>query len=159
MRAVSTAASAARHSIGALAEAFLIAAIIAAIALSLSAVYKPAAFVAGVGNAQAARAGVSIAFANSAVATTSWPTVGDAVSFRVGTAGIKTGDIAKLWVANKCSQGGTVVYAQYLAVHDGLAGPFGLSWAGGGASCTAYVWMFPSSETPLKGASMSYTAD
>jgi len=54
MRAVSTVASGLRHSAVAVAEALLIAAILAALLLALSPVYKPADFLAGPGSAQAA---------------------------------------------------------------------------------------------------------
>ncbi|HVL53581.1 MAG TPA: hypothetical protein VM344_04920 [Vitreimonas sp.] len=57
MRAVSTAASVVRHSLGAVGEALLIAAIIAALLLALAPVYKPADFLAGTGSAQAAKGG------------------------------------------------------------------------------------------------------
>ena len=159
MRAGSAIASSTRHVLGVAMEALLIAAIVATVALALSAVYKPAGFVAGVDDAHAASRGVTIAFANAAARTAGWPAAGDAVSFRIGTDGVKARDVNSLWVANKCSQNGKIVYTQYLAVHDGQAGTFDLSWGGGGASCTAYVWMFPNSETPLKGASMDYDAN
>jgi hypothetical protein len=160
MRAGSAIASGARHGVSIGFQALLIAAIIAMVALAMSAVYRPAGFVAGVADADAAPTrGVTIAFANAARTSAGWPVAGDDVSFRVGTDGVKTRDLAKLWVANKCSQDGSLVYAQYLAVHNGQAGPFELSWGGGTASCTAYVWMFPSSESPLKGASMDYDAN
>jgi hypothetical protein len=135
----------------------LIAAIIAALLLALAPVYAPANFLSGTGVADAGRTGVTIEFAVAA-RSASWPVAGDVVSFRVGTTGVKARDLNSLWVANKCSQDGVLVYAEYLPVSDSLAGPFLLSWGGGTASCTAYVWKFPASETPLRGASMTYTA-
>ena len=60
-----------------------------------------------------------------------------------------------LWVAVKCSGAG-VFTAEYLAVQwnadasMGTAGPFDVTGTEDGpvTSCTAYVWQFPSSETP-----------
>jgi hypothetical protein len=57
MRALSTAASVVRHSVGAVGEALLIAAIIAALLLALAPVYAPANFLSGTGVADAARGG------------------------------------------------------------------------------------------------------
>jgi hypothetical protein len=59
MRAVSTAASVARHSVGAAGEAFLIAAILAALLFALSPVFKPAGLLAGAGTAAAAKPGAA----------------------------------------------------------------------------------------------------
>ena len=157
MRAVSSITSGTRHIAGVGLQALLIAAILGLAALAASAVYKPAAFIAGVGPVDAGRATVSIAFAGVTRADTSGPSAGSSVSFAIGTGSVKDRDVAKLWVANKCSQDGALVYAQYEAVRDGLAGPFVLAFEGS-ATCRAYVWMFPSSETPLRGGSMDYAA-
>lgn len=62
----------------------------------------------------------------------------------------------KLWVANKCTDGADVHTAEYLPVQwnadasMGTAGPFDVTGTEDGpvTSCTAYVWQFPSSETP-----------
>jgi hypothetical protein len=75
---------------------------------------------------------------------------------------VKQSDLFYLWVANLCYQNGNLVSAKYLPVQNpgpnGLAGAFSLDWTGGGAAqCMAYVWMFPQSSTPLKGASMNYS--
>ncbi len=101
----------------------------------------------------------TITFANPQFAAfaESWPAAGDSVSFAV-TANVRDRDLYKLWVANKCSQDGVPVYAAYLPLHDGLTDPFTLDWPGGGAAdCVAYVWLFPDTETPLSGGSMSYS--
>jgi len=158
MRATSYITSGTRHVTGVVLQALLIAAIVASLAFAASLALGRAP--AGAGSVLAGvRGGVTIAFANAAARTdSSWPAAGDSVSFRIGTDGVKARDVNKLWVANKCRQDGEVVYAQYLPVKDGLAGGFDLSWGGGAASCSAYVWMFPSSETPIRGASMSYDA-
>ena len=48
------------------------------------------------------------------------------------------------------------MYSEYQFVFDGFAGPFTLGptshWSGGAADCTAYVWLFPDVQKPLKGA-------
>jgi hypothetical protein len=66
MRAVSTLASGARHLTGVAAQAILIAAIIALVALFLSPVYRPATWIAGTEQAAAARLGsISVTFDGS----------------------------------------------------------------------------------------------
>ena len=57
MRVVSALASTTRHSVGAVAEALLVAAIIAALLLAFAPVYQPADFLAGTESAQAAKGG------------------------------------------------------------------------------------------------------
>lgn len=119
------------------------------------------------GSALAARAGngggashntATIAFATAqTMSAESGPSAGDPVTFAV-TASVKERDLYRLWAANKCSQDGVVVYVQHQPVYSGLVGPFTLNWTGGGAAeCTAYVWMFPDSETALSGGSMNYS--
>jgi hypothetical protein len=157
MRAGPALVAVGRHVGGVGLQALLVAAIVATAALALSAVYRPAGFVAGLGDVDAGRPSVSISFASSARSGDGWPTAGSVVYFEVGTGSVKARDVPKLWVANKCRQGGDVVYAQYEPVHDGLAGPFAWSFDGA-ASCVAYVWMFPNSESPLRGGSMEYAA-
>jgi hypothetical protein len=105
----------------------------------------------------------TIEFANTSgtftAASATWPAKGDTVSFAVSASVHKERDLYLLWVANKCFQDGTIVYAEHHPVTDGLSGPFTLGWRGDGAAeCTAYVWMFPDTETPLRGASMTYSA-
>ena len=65
-----------------------------------------------------------------------------------------------LWLANRCFQGGELVYGESQRVVDGLAGPFTLgptpSWSGGAADCEAQVWLTGSSPKPINGATVSY---
>lgn len=109
------------------------------------------------------RVTATITFANASetftAASETWPAAGDTVSFAVSASVHKESDLYKLWVANRCFQDGTAVYAEYHPVTSGLSGPFTLGWSDGGAAeCTAYVWMFPDTETPLRGALMTYSA-
>jgi len=118
--------------------------------------------VALVGPANAAKVSATISFANKTGFAAAAPAAGGGVSFAVNASAVKQSDLYYLWVANLCYQNGNLVSAKYLAVQNpgpnGLAGEFKLDWAGGGAAqCTAYVWMFPQSSTPLKGASMNYS--
>ena len=64
MQAGSTIGSGARHVVGVGLQAVIVAAIIAVVALAMSAVYKPAGFVAGVDDAAAARGGKPALAAN-----------------------------------------------------------------------------------------------
>src|SRR5207247_4925253 len=79
------------------------------------------------------------------------PVYGYGVIFRVAQKGYE--NPYNLWVANKCSQDGVVVSARYSAIYwrdlpptTGIAGPIALSWTGGSADCTAYVYRFPDIE-------------
>ncbi len=161
MRARSAAASVVRHVGGLAAEALLIAALVAAVALFFSPVYAPAKFLAGTDNAFAGGrqvASIALVAPTGAATTANWPAAGSQVSFSV-TANVKASDVYKLWVANQCFQDGTKVYAQYQAVQNWIAGPFTLSWGGGGtASCTAFVFTYPMTATPLSGGTTTYTA-
>jgi hypothetical protein len=111
---------------GVAAEALLIAAIVAAIALALAPVYKPADIVAGTGTAAAAR-------------TTARITVPDGVYAGTTTASVNPGG-SGAWAFAECRQGGTVVLRQYRDAASGQAtfqlGPTP-SWTGGAADCTA----------------------
>ena len=78
------------------------------------------------------------------------------VAFNVEADLSKQSDLYKLWVANKCSKDGSLFTAEYQPVHDGKASGFTVE---SGMDCTAYVWMFPSSESPIRGASVSYHVD
>ena len=88
-------------------------------------------------------------------------TIYDTVSFSVSRDIVKKkSDLYSLWVGNKCYVGGNLVSTEYQGVQwpisgDGYAGLFSLN-SSRGAECTAYVWKFPSSETPLKDASVTY---
>ena len=84
------------------------------------------------------------------------------VTFAVTRSGGKANDAYKLWVANKCYANGEVVAAQYNAVTWYGGGEFPTTgkaegFSASGTSCTAYVWEFPSSETPLPRASTTYS--
>ena len=78
------------------------------------------------------------------------------VAFNVQADMKKESDLYKLWVANKCSKDGSMFTAEYQPVHDGKASGFAVE---SGMDCTAYVWMFPSSEDPIRGATVSYHVD
>jgi hypothetical protein len=83
-----------------------------------------------------------------------WPSWGDSVTFAV-TANVREGDLYNLWTVNRCSQNGVTVSLAFAPVDDGLAGPVGLEWPGGGAAeCTAHVETFEGK--PVRGASMTY---
>ena len=85
------------------------------------------------------------------------PQVGQSVTFSVST-NAREKDLGSLWVANRCRQNGVPVYQEYHGVQSGTSGPFTLNWPGGGAAnCTAYVWFFPDTETPLTGLTSEYS--
>ncbi len=97
-----------------------------------------------------------------AVTPDSVPLYGHGLIFRVAQQGYSNPYL--FWVANKCSQRGIVVSARYMAISwqnlpptAGVSGPFILSWLGGPADCTAYVYESPYSEIPL--ASVTYSVD
>ena len=92
----------------------------------------------------------------AASTTSAWPSAGSTVSFTV-TANVKASSVPYLWVANWCYQDGVAVYAEFQGVQSWSAGPFTLSWNGGAAQCTAYVFLFPNTNTPLPGGTMSYS--
>ena len=90
----------------------------------------------------------------------STPVYGFGLTFKVTQKGYENPYL--FWVANKCSVNGILVSTRYMAVswqnvppRAGTSGPFTLSWLGGSAACTAYVYESPNSETPL--ASMTYS--
>ena len=126
MRAISTAASAARHSLGAVAEAFLIAVIVAAVVLALSPVYQPANIIAGTGTAAAGRVTAKI-------------TVLDGVYAGTTTATLNPGG-SGAWAYAECYQGDTLVLRQYRDGSSGQAtfqlGPTPV-WTSGPADCRA----------------------
>jgi len=125
MRAVSTVASGLRHSAVAIAEALLVAAIIAGLLLALSPVYQPADFLAGTESAQAGRGSGSI-------------TVPDGTFAGTTTATVNPGGNA--WVRGRCYQGGVLVYEEYVRVDASNQAVLTLgptpSWTGGDALCT-----------------------
>jgi hypothetical protein len=177
VRAVSTAASTARHTVVAIFEALLILAIIGALVFGAASLagLRPAgsdsvfAAKGGNGGGNGGNAGanggsgggqsatINLVQLTDAAVTANWPTVDSRVAFAV-TANVKPSDTYLLWVANRCYQDGVVVSAEFQPVQDSVSGPFTLSWGGGGAaSCTAYVWIYPDTGTALSGGSMDYS--
>jgi hypothetical protein len=160
MRALSAAASGVRHVAGVIAEAGLIVAIIGALAFGVVAFGRApggaAEVRAGNGSGGGGNSTATIAFAPSGgLAAAGTPTVGSKVSFAV-TANVKASSVPYLWVANWCYQNGVAVYAQFLPVQNWTAGSFTLNWSGGTAACTAYVFLFPNTATPMSGGTMKY---
>jgi hypothetical protein len=127
MRALSTAASVVRHSLGAVGEALLIAAILAALLLALAPVYGPARTLTGAGVADAARVSGHI-------------TVPDGVFGGTTTATVNPGG-EKVWVHARCWQDGTLVYEQYVKVDANNQAVLNLGptpmWTSGAADCDA----------------------
>jgi hypothetical protein len=163
MKAVSTAASTARHTLLAAFEALLIVAIVAALALGVAlatghAGWANSIFAASGGSGGRQGATISLIEPTNAAVTASWPSAGSKVSFHV-TANVKSSDTYRLWVANQCFQDGAKVYAEFQPVLSGASGPFTLAWSGGGsAHCTSFVFLYPMTASPLSGGSMAYTA-
>jgi hypothetical protein len=114
MRAGATVTSGARHVVGVGLQALIISAILATVALAMSAVYKPAGFVAGVDDAAAARGGKPAIAANGsfiAIDGGSDLWLGGTVTFSTEAVGLK----GREWpmVLIKCWDGdGHVHYAQ-----------------------------------------------
>jgi hypothetical protein len=125
MRAVSTAASVARHSAGALFEALLIAVIIATVLVALAPGSKPANTLAGTGIAAAASRGVV--------------TVADGVFAGTTVATVNPG--GDTWVRGRCYQNGGLVYEEYVHVDANNKATLTLgptaNWTSGAATCTA----------------------
>jgi hypothetical protein len=132
MQAGSRFASGARHAIGVGLQALIVAAIIATVALAMSAVYKPAGFVAGVDDAAAAKP------ASGRI------TVAEPVSHGGTTTATVNPGGADVYVFVRCyapDMGGSYVFAAYYPVDsDDTAsiGPLASSkWTSGGAACVA----------------------
>ena len=99
----------------------------------------------------------TISFAGSGTFAAAQPKAGDTVAFAV-SANVKPSDTYNVMVRNRCTQNGIVMWVDDEPVLNGQASPFTFAWSGGGAAqCTAYVWVFPDSETALKGGSMTYS--
>ena len=131
MRAVPTIASGTRHIAGVGLQALLIAAILGLAALAASAIYKPAAFIAGVDNANAARnysGHISVPDGN----------YGDTTVATVNPGG-------DVWVRARCYQG-SLVYEQYVKTNGDNQATLTLgptpNWTGGDATCTAQEGTF-----------------
>ena len=128
MRAVYSLSSAARHSLGALGEALLIAAILAALLLALAPIYKPADTLVGTQD-------VGAAPRNSGHITVPDGVFGGTTEATVNPGG------DTIWVMAECWQNAQVVYRQYVKVGDDNVATLTLgptpSWQGGAASCSA----------------------
>ena len=131
MRPGSTIASGTRHVFGVGLQALLIAAILGLAALAASAIYKPAAFIAGVDNASAARNySGHISVPDGTYADTTVATVNPGGS---------------VWVRARCYQD-SLVYEQYVKVNGDNQATLTLgptpSWSGGDATCIAQEGTF-----------------
>lgn len=131
MRAGSAIGAGVRNTLEIGLQALLIAAIIALVALTFSAVYKPAGFIAGVGDTDARRA--SIWVMDSARSDDGALHYGDSVTF-----GYESSSAQSIQLA--CYQGGGLVFGA-AAMVDGGSEAFDLgpsmAWSGGDASCEA----------------------
>ena len=160
MRATSTAASVVRHLGGVGAQALIVFAIIAAILLALSPVYKPADFLAGTGDAHAAAAKGDPWISLNEAARVAAPSLGSTVSFSTGYP--KTVRNPRIEVL--CSQDGRLVYGEAGGVDDSfLLGGGGSRWkdGGGSADCTANLFYFgwkAGTQTYVRLASTSFSA-
>lgn len=155
MKALSAAASVVRHMSGAAAEATLVAAIVAAIALVLSPVYGPARTITGADGAEAAKLNVTISLMGAA--RTSPNVAGGDVSFAL-TRSEPTDEV--LWVTNWCfDANGAAVGRLDLPVRwgmwDSLAGEAG-PFPTGGTDCKAYATWRPWQDRGIRGAVVEY---
>ena len=147
MRIISTGAAAMRHSAIAVAEALIVAAIVAALLLALAPVYQPADFLAGTESAQAAKGGnaarggggnggsLSLVMVEDTNGNGA-PNHAETVTFDLST----TAD--KPYVNVRCYQGTAFVYDGWAGFYAGawFGQTFTLSsnyWTGGAADCTA----------------------
>ena len=156
MRASSTVARGTRHIVGVGLQAVLLAAIVATVALAMSAFYKPAGFVAGVSDVDAGgRLEATIGWSTTAARLTAETT---GVQFAV-TRSVPDNDPV-MWVTNKCyDAAGALVLWRDLPVSWGLssslageAGPFETS----GVRCTAYATLRPWQSRVLGDAIIRY---
>ena len=131
-----------RHASGAMAEALLFAAIVAALALALGPVYAPAKLVAGGGIADAGRAGGNtITIVGMSGASRVAATYGSDVT----TYSTLARDYYLVYVRVTCSQDGAGVYESWRNIKTGTWDTSGYatfslsssSWTGGAADCTA----------------------
>ncbi len=142
MKALSSATGVVRHTLGAAAEAILLAAIIAALLLALSPIYAPAGFLSGTQGVDAGRGGNgnSIVVASAATAR-----VAASYGGSVTTLSTLGKDYFLVYVRVVCTQDGQWVYEDWENIKTGtwstdgyatfkLAGS---SWSGGSASCDA----------------------
>jgi hypothetical protein len=130
----------ASHGLGVGAQALLIALIVAALALALSPVVRPAASLAGVQTTNAASTSW-IALRTTAGLAATRPALGSTVAFDSGYP--KT--VKNPRIAVKCYQDGSLAYAEAGAVDASFVlGGGGSDWlrSGGPAGCTADLFYF-----------------
>jgi hypothetical protein len=144
MRAVSFLGRGTRHVVGVGLQALLLVAIVGIIALTMSAVYKPAGFIAGVDDARAGRSSGSSSIDLASVSGRSasiQPTLGSSVEFATTyPSNTKNPRIEVL-----CYQDGSLVYGEAGGVNDAyLLGGGGSLWKdkGGAADCRANLYYF-----------------
>lgn len=140
MQTHSRATTAAGHTLGVLAQALLIGAIIALTALALSPVFRPAATIAGVQTTNASTTSW-IALRSSTSLAAAKPALGSTVAFDAGYP--KTVKTPR--VAVKCFQDGSLVYAEARSVDESFQlGGAGSDWlrSGGAATCAADLFYF-----------------
>jgi hypothetical protein len=123
MRAVSTAASVVRHTVGAVGEALLVVAVVAALLMGV-------ALVTGTGPVGTA----DVLAARGVIA------VPDGVFAGTTTATVNPGG-SDVWARGRCYQGGSLVYEEYVRVDANNRATLTLgptaNWTAGSASCTA----------------------
>lgn len=152
MRALSAAASGVRHAVGAIAEASLIVAIVAALAFSLGVFGRAPA---GASEVNAATKGYSITIVGPVGAAATAITYGDSVA-TYSVYGSANPAYARLrCVANSSTVTnlavGAQVYDVFLAIREGTWNTGGYAtfsttasraWTGGGAACTASLMTY-----------------
>ena len=155
MRARSAAASVVRHVGGVAAEATLVAALVATVALALSPVYAPAKFVSDTGKAEAAsKNSYSITLVVTVGAAPTAVTYGSSVT-TLSVYGSVDPDYARVsCVANSSTittlGQGVAVYDVFKTIRQGTWNTGGYAsfvlsspaWTGGGADCTASLMTY-----------------
>ena len=163
MQAGSRFASGARHIVGVGLQAVIIAAILATVALAMSAVYKPAGFVAGVDDAAAARGGKPAIAANGsmiAIDGSSDLWLGGSVTFSTEAVGLK----GREWpmVLIKCWDGGGDVHYAQLDHPDArfVLGGGSSQWKdeGGDADCAATLHAYSRDDARLLAGPVQFHA-
>jgi hypothetical protein len=165
MRPISAAASIMRHSIGALGEAMLVAAIIAALAFALAPVYAPADFLAGTGEAAAGKGGGKPSGGGGTLSLVmldggdNSANHGERASFNVSTTATD-----RPFVGVRCYQGANFVldgYTGYFPTYmfDPWVTLDSLYWADGvDANCTARLFHYDKRGNQKVLATLDFTA-
>ena len=140
MQTHSRATTAVGHTVGMIAQAALVVAIVSALALAAATVTGKGPF--GAGSALAGKTQTSwISLAQSSGGAAAQPSLGSQVAFDAGyPTTVKTPRVAV-----KCYQDGTLVYAEARNVDESFQlGGAGSDWlrSGGAASCTADLFYF-----------------